>query len=287
MSNESDDASHPKKSGGKRPPYRRLFKAAPRRQVPKAKGVAADEPESLQAEDDFGVPIPGLPLPQEKWAHTGIHRLPPPGTVDWHAVFNRTAPLAVDLGCGNGRYVITSALRRPDWDHLGIDALPLVIRYATRRANQRGLHNVRMLVCGGHEFLEGYLALESVDELHLYHPQPFRTERDAMMDKRLVTPEFLRLAYSRLKPTGKFIVQTDNRAYWSYIRRTAAEFFSIEEQDGPWPDDPMGRTRREIYSRKHQMQVWRATCRRRTDRSPEELLELARTLPLPRFDAGP
>lgn len=284
MTNESND---PKNTGGKRPRYRRLFKAAPRRQTAQPKPTPAEAEESLQAEDDFGVPIPGLPLAKEKWAQTAIHRLPSPGTVDWSSVFGRTAPLVVDLGCGNGRYVITSALRRPECDHLGVDALPLVIRYATRRANQRGLHNVRMLVCGGHEFVEDYLTQESVDELHLYHPQPFRTSRDAMVDKRLVTPEFLRLAYSRLKPSGKFVVQTDNRAYWQYIRRTAAEFFSIEEQDGPWPDDPLGRTRREIYARRHSMQVWRATCRRRTDRSPEELLELARTLPLPRFDAGP
>lgn len=303
MKNESDDfpqhSAGPSKKGPSknRPKYRKLFKAAPRRQSAQEDARRAqannaqsardvENAESAQAEDDFGVPIPGLPLAREKWAHTGIKQLPPPGPIDWEKVFGRSAPLIVDLGCGNGRYIITSGLRRPECDHIGVDALPLVIRYATRRANQRGLHNVRMLVCGGHEFLEDYLAEQSVDELHLYHPQPFRARRDGMADKRLVTPEFLRLIHNRLKPTGKFFVQTDNLPYWHYIRRVAPEFFALREQDGPWVDDPLGRTRREIYARRHAMPVWRAVGIPRSDRSDVELRELAANLPPPHFDAG-
>src|SRR4051795_5243151 len=117
--------------------------------------------QDVQVEDDFGVPIPGLPLPPEQWARTGIKQLPPPGAIDWSTWFGRTAPVVLDLGCGNGRFVITSAMRRPEVDHVGLDALPLVIRYATRRANQRGLHNVRMIVIGAYEFLEQYVAPHS------------------------------------------------------------------------------------------------------------------------------
>ena len=39
-----------------------------------------------------------------------------------------------------------------------IDILPVVIRYATRRANQRGLHNVRFAVKDAETFLERYVA---------------------------------------------------------------------------------------------------------------------------------
>ena len=61
------------------------------------------------------------------------------GPLDLSALFGRSAPLVVDLGCGNGRFLLGSAVWRPALDHLGIDILPVVIRYATRRANQRGL----------------------------------------------------------------------------------------------------------------------------------------------------
>ena len=72
------------------------------------------------ADDDYGVPIPGAILPPDQWAKTAIKRLPPPGAVDWSVVFGRTAPLLLDLGCGNGRFVIASALARPNYDHIGI-----------------------------------------------------------------------------------------------------------------------------------------------------------------------
>ena len=83
------------------------------------------------SETDFGVPIPGSVLPPEQWAKTALKKLPPPGPLEWQALFGRTAPIILDLGCGNGRFVISSALLRPECDHLGCDILPLVIRYAT------------------------------------------------------------------------------------------------------------------------------------------------------------
>jgi tRNA (guanine-N7-)-methyltransferase len=110
---------------------------------------------NLAFDSDFGVPIPGRILPPDEWARTALKRLPPPGPLDWEALFGRAAPVVLDLGCGNGRFIITSALARPDVDHLGVDILPLVLRYATRRANQRGLANVRLAAIGGFELSGG------------------------------------------------------------------------------------------------------------------------------------
>ncbi len=232
---------------------------------------------------DFGVPIPGRALPQEQWARTAIKRLPPPGPLDWEAIFGRRAPVVLDVGCGNGRFVITSALARPEMDHLGVDILPLVIRYATKRANQRGLSNVRLAVIGGYELLDQYIAPGSVAEMHLYHPQPYKEAGQA--HRRLVTPEFLALAHRSLVPEGLFVVQTDNRAYWQYIRRAAPVLFDFEERAEPWPDAPQGRTRREIYARRQKLPVFRGTGRPRPQVPPERIAEFVRTCPAPDFDA--
>ena len=89
-------------------------------------------------EYEHGEPIPGRILPPSEWAKTAVKRLPAPGPRDWGAMCGRVAPVVLDLGCGNGRFTLASALARPDHDHFSIDVLPVVIRYATRRANQRG-----------------------------------------------------------------------------------------------------------------------------------------------------
>jgi tRNA (guanine-N7-)-methyltransferase len=238
---------------------------------------------AAESDHDFGVPIPGAILPVEKWAKTGIKQLPPPGPLDWNQIFGRQAPVLLDLGCGNGRFTLSHALRHPEWNHFAIDVLPLVIRYATKRANQRGLHNVRLAVIGAYELLDQYVAPASVDEIHLYHPQPYHDESQA--EQRLVTPEFLALVHRSLKPGGVFVVQTDNRGYWQYIRRVAPLLFEFEELSGRWPDAPAGRTRREIYARRKGMRIYKGQGVVRS-LSQSEIDEIVRTQPAPKFDAS-
>ena len=238
---------------------------------------------SESADDDYGVPIPGAILPQERWAKTAIKKLPPPGPLDFEAIFGRKAPLILDLGCGNGRFTIASALARPEMDHLGIEILPVVIRYATRRANQRGLSNVRLAVIGAYELLAQYVAPASVAEIHLYHPQPYRD--DQKKHRRLLTPEFLALVHRSLVAGGLAVLQTDNQAYWQYLRRVAPLFFEFEELTGRWPDAPDGRTRREIYARRHGMKIYRGQGRPRSELTAEAIERVARDAPRPNFSA--
>jgi tRNA (guanine-N7-)-methyltransferase len=234
-------------------------------------------------DDDYGVPIPGQVLPPEQWARTAIKRLPPPAFLDLPAIFGRKASVVLDLGCGNGRFVISSAVARPEYDHLGIEILPVVIRYATRRANQRGLSNVRLAVIGAYEFLDEYIAPASVAEIHLYHPQPYRDSEK--QHRRLLTPEFLALVHRSLTAGGLIVLQTDNKAYWQYLRQVAPLFFDFRELKGRWPDAPEGRTRREIYSRRKGNPIFRGQGSPKPELTPEALAQIIQIAPRPSFQA--
>jgi tRNA (guanine-N7-)-methyltransferase len=235
-------------------------------------------------EREFGVPFAGEILPPERWVQTGLKRLPADGLLDFPQLFGRAAPVVLDVGCGNGRFLLQSAFWRPDHDHLGLDILPVVIRYATRRGNQRGLTNLRFAVSGAAEFLERLVPPGSVTEVHCYHPQPFHNPGQA--HRRLLTPAFLGLVHRALVAGGRFFVQTDNPGYWGYLRQVAPAFFDFEERARPWPDGPHGRTRREILALRRGLPVFRGCGRPRAGLSAEELLRLAQTLPAPVFDAG-
>jgi tRNA (guanine-N7-)-methyltransferase len=234
-----------------------------------------------EIETEFGVPIPGRILPADRWTKTAVKRLPESGPLDWGAIFGRTAPVVLDLGCGNGRFTLGSALARPEVDHFAIDVLPVVIRYATRRGNQRGLGNVRFAVKDAETFLRQYVGDGSVAEIHLYHPQPYHDARQA--HRRLFTPRFLADVHRSLRDDGLFVVQTDNPDYWDYIICVVPSFFAFEDHPRPWPDSPEGRTRREIVARQRGLKIFRGVGRRRGDVDPAEALELARSLPEPRF----
>ena len=237
-----------------------------------------------QIETELGVPIPGEILPPEQWARTALKKLPQEGPLDWESLFGRRSPIVLDLGCGNGRFTIASALRRPEMDHLGLDILPVVIRYATRRANQRGLANVRFAVGGAAEFLEKLVAGQSIAEIHVYHPQPYGDAQK--IGRRLLTPTFFSLVHRSLVPGGLFVIQTDNPAYWRYIAAIAPRFSEFHQQQGPWPDAPEGRTRREIMARCMGLEVFRAWGRPLPGLDDEARQALVAELPVPDFDAA-
>jgi tRNA (guanine-N7-)-methyltransferase len=236
-----------------------------------------------QIEREFGVPFAGEILDPAQWTQTALKKLPAEGPLDLAGIFGRTAPLIVDLGCGNGRYLLASAVWRPAFDHLGIDVKPVVIRYATRRGNQRGLTNLRFAVVDAERLLRDYLPAGSASEVHCYHPQPYYDP--TQVHRRLITPVFLAMLHRTLVPGGGFFIQTDNPGYWRYIREVVPYFFEFRERIGRWPDAPKGRTRREILALRRGLSVFRGQGTARMGLSVEEAQQLAGTLPPPMFDA--
>jgi len=239
--------------------------------------------ERRQIEREFGVPIPGQIVDRAQWSQTAVKMLPQTGPLSWSDLYGRQAPIVMDLGCGNGRYLLGSAVWRRDHDHVGVDVLPVVIRYATRRGNQRGLTNLRFVVCEASTFLQRFVPEGSVVEIHCYHPQPYYDAKD--VDRRLITPEFLLLVHRALSEQGHFFVQSDNPGYWNYIRKIVPYFFRFEECARPWPDAPKGRTRREIIALRRGLPVFRGHGTALIGLDRVGMRELAKQLPPPTFDA--
>ena len=90
------------------------------------------------------VPFPGRVLPRERWTRTRVGLGTPGRRFDWDEVFGRRARRVLDLGCGNGRYLVASGLARPEADHLGVELVPPAVRLGSLRAGQRGLTNVKL-----------------------------------------------------------------------------------------------------------------------------------------------
>jgi tRNA (guanine-N7-)-methyltransferase len=240
-----------------------------------------DTPLIANIEYEFGIPIPGEILAPDRWAKTALKKLPEQW--DEQFIFGRSAPLILDIGCGNGRSTLSLALEHPESNVLGIDVLPVVIRYATRRGNQRGLSNLKFAVIGGKEIFRQYPQREQYAEVHCYHPQPYYTKRE--ISKRLISPDFLEMVFHALKPGGKFVIQTDHPAYWEYMCATFPALFEWQPHHGPWPDAPQGRTRREIIAMSRGLPIFRGVAIPRKELTAEEIQHRLKNLPWPRFNA--
>ncbi len=220
-----------------------------------------------------------------------IARLPAPGEpFDWEAAFagRAGARRVVDLGCGNAQYLIRSAAARQDALHLGIDLVPQAIAHALRRAAERGLTNVRLAVGDAYAFAVGSVAPASVDEVHIYHPQPYYDP--VKRARRLLTPELVRAVWRGLRDReggggALFVRQSDNPAYWRYIERSVPLLFEWRPRAGLWPDAPEGRTLRESVALRKGLRVFRAEATPRRTLSEREADEILARLPEPSFDA--
>ena len=128
-------------------------------------------------------------------------------------LFARKAPLALDLGCGNGVFLAAFAAREPDLNVLGVETKSYRVRQARRRAE--GLPNARVAEGDAEEVLRG-LPPGSIARAYLLFSDPWPKRRHAV--RRLVQAEFAALLRARLDPAGAFFFASDSADYTSRAR---------------------------------------------------------------------
>src|SRR6059058_3143531 len=93
--------------------------------------------------------------------------------LDWGAVFERVQPLEVELGSGDGSFLVNYAKLHPERNFLGVERLLGRLRKLNRKGLRAGLTNLRGLRIESAYLVEYLLAPGSVSALHIYFPDPW------------------------------------------------------------------------------------------------------------------
>lgn len=131
----------------------------------------------------------------------------------WQEVFNRPAPLYVELGTGKGDFISQTAQKNPDVNFIGIELQQDVLYYAAKKVKELELTNVRLLVFNI-EQIENIFAENEVDRFYINFCDPWPKARHAK--RRLTYISFLEKYRRLLKNNGELFFKTDNRPLFDF-----------------------------------------------------------------------
>src|ERR1700686_5257939 len=161
---------------------------------------------------------------------TLIHRLESiVERLDIAGMFLRTQPLEVELGSGDGSFLVNYAKLHPERNFLGVERLLGRLRKVSKKGIRHGLTNLSGLRIESAYFLEYLLPRQSSTALHLYFPDPWPKRKHRK--NRLVNDRFPELAHEVLMPGGVVYLRTDDQDYFSQMLTvfTASPLFRVSE----------------------------------------------------------
>jgi tRNA (guanine-N7-)-methyltransferase len=166
----------------------------------------------------------------ELWPRFGLD----PGLAfDPLAVFGRRAPLTLEIGFGDGGNLLAMALASPEEDFLGVEVHTPGVGHLLLQLEKHGLGNVRVYCADAVEVLERCIPDASLERILVLFPDPWPKKRHHK--RRLVTPEFARLAAAKLTPGGPLHAATDweDYAHWMLeVLNKCAELENLAEEGG-------------------------------------------------------
>jgi tRNA (guanine-N7-)-methyltransferase len=153
--------------------------------------------------------------------------------LNFETVFGRAAPVQIDLGSGEGSFLIAMAARHPEHNVFGIERLLNRVRLTSQLIVAQQLENARVLRIESGYALRFLVPPNSAAVLHVAFPDPWPKRRHHA--RRLVDPEFLRLAARVLIVNGELRLLTDDADYFARMKEAAAADAIFREIN--WPQD--------------------------------------------------
>ncbi len=138
------------------------------------------------------------------------------GRIDFKELFGRDSEVHIEIGGGKGTWLLAEAKAKPEADFLGIEWARKYYRYTVDRLGRWGIENVRVIRTDSGNFIQQYIADESVDVFHVYFPDPWPKKRHHK--RRFFCQKNLDEMRRCLKPGGVIQVATDHEDYYEWMR---------------------------------------------------------------------
>ena len=151
-----------------------------------------------------------------------------PNPWDPAALFDRDAPLEIEVGSGKGLYLTAAAKALPRINHLGIEVAEKYARYTASRLAKAELDNARAAHADAQRVFVELVPDASLRAVHVYFPDPWWKARHR--SRRIMNEVMLGRIEQTLLPGGRLHFWTDVEEYFQTTLDLIAEVTSL---DGP------------------------------------------------------
>jgi tRNA (guanine-N7-)-methyltransferase len=165
------------------------------------------------------------------WQRFGVDAGAAP--LDPATLFERRAPLVLEIGFGDGEALATMASADPMMNYLGLEVHRPGIGHLLLRAETLALTNLRVMCADAVEVLERQTPDECLDRAQIFFPDPWPKARHHK--RRLIQASFVTLLVHKLKPGGELHIATDCEDYAHSILNllnATAELVNRAEDNG-------------------------------------------------------
>ncbi len=175
--------------------------------------------------------------------------IPHEESVDLDAWFGRRAPVAMEIGFGNGAALLELARRHPEWNCVGVEVYDSGVGALLNAAAADGLTNLGAFHADAVEVLRRCLRPRTLDRVHIFFPDPWPKARHHK--RRLVQAPFVDLLVGRMRPGALLALATDWQPYADQMRAVLAAEARLEPSPAVSIERPQTRFEARGRSRGH------------------------------------
>jgi tRNA (guanine-N7-)-methyltransferase len=127
------------------------------------------------------------------------------------------SPVVLEIGFGNGDFLVHLACNHPDWTLIGAEIyLPGVAKAIGRLEDAGVIERCRITQLPAQYVLQNQVGEGQLDGIYINHPDPWPKPRHHK--RRLIQKDFARLLVSRLKPGGFIKLASDKPDLAEWMR---------------------------------------------------------------------
>ena len=146
--------------------------------------------------------------------------------IDFSTAFGNENPVALEIGCGKGGFIIELAKKNPNVNYLALEKMSNVILTPLEEVKKQEVDNLRFLNIRA-ECIPCYIPENSLDVIYLNFSTPL--PKLGYATQRLTHRNFLEVYKKLLKKGGRIIQKTDDREFFDFsLEEYTACGFSLE-----------------------------------------------------------